>query len=413
MQVTLSRVVEAARQRKAAVTAEAGGYIILLAVQRLAPQPRHIDAELIQLTATGEILIENSGPTHAAEAEGELRRLLATLVSLSHTAPPALRAAAERPATGSLAALEGELTAALIPINHAASGRALARLFRETDKALPGSASTSAAASSATPSSAGALLAVAPSPPLPTVVVASEPGPSSAQASPPASSAPAELGELDIDVEVVASDDAELDVMPSSVAPAGAASTAPAALPVPSNAPQLIVEELDELDVHELDLLEEEGQPGLEELAAAVAAPPLESAPTAPALSRESEELLLEAHEAADELDRLLAEELPPTPAPRQEQELRLDVAPVSGEVSTYDFPPGPAPARAAPLRDPGTESQLSDLRELLARFLAHTRCEEEMTANLRRMVGLEPWRASGALEGPKMGPSEAPASTP
>jgi hypothetical protein len=41
---------------------------------------------------------------------------------------------------------------------------------------------------------------------------------------------------------------------------------------------------------------------------------------------------------------------------------------------------------------------QRSDLRELLNGYLAHTRCEEHMTADLRRMIGLDPWRAPGAV---------------
>jgi len=43
---------------------------------------------------------------------------------------------------------------------------------------------------------------------------------------------------------------------------------------------------------------------------------------------------------------------------------------------------------------DPEPAPQRSDLRELLKGYLAHTRCEEHMSADLRRMIGLDPWRA-------------------
>ena len=62
---------------------------------------------------------------------------------------------------------------------------------------------------------------------------------------------------------------------------------------------------------------------------------------------------------------------------------------------------------------EPEPPPQRSDVRELLQSFLAHTRCEEEMAANLRRIVGLEPWRSSRAVEGSKMGPAAAAGGLP
>lgn len=404
MQVTLSRVVEAARQRKAAVTAEAGGYIVLLAVQRLAAQPRQIDSELIQLNAAGEILIESSDPAPLGETEAALRRLLHMLVSLSHTSPPALRAAAERPATGSLAALESELTAALIPINHAASGRALARLFRETEKALRGSPSSAAGpnSGSATPSVPESAELSTPGP----APVSGHP-PVSAAAVPPADGALQEAGALDIDVEVEAGDDEEPQAAAVSsrdeVAEASAALAAPAA--APTDAPQLVVEELDELDVHELEAEESLGGVALPgSITAAAAEEPRQAAAV--------DEPFAEASEVADELDVLLAELPPPLP-PQSSAEPHLDLSPVSDEVSNVD---AAVAATAAEPQAGAVQTEppphRSDLCELLAGFLAHTRCEEEMTATLRRMVGLEPWRPSGANLGPKMGPPEVPGRT-
>src|SRR6185436_16132560 len=118
MEITLSRVVEAARQRRAALTAEAGGYIVLLVLQRLAACPRQVTTDHVVLTATGEVELSASELGEARAVEMELRRLLGSLLALSQSAPPALRATSERAAVGDLAALEAELAAALIPINH-------------------------------------------------------------------------------------------------------------------------------------------------------------------------------------------------------------------------------------------------------------------------------------------------------
>jgi hypothetical protein len=399
MQITLSTVVEAARQRKAAVTADAGGYIILLAVQRLASQPRQIDAEHIQLTATGEILIEATEPAQVGDAESALRRLLATLIGLSHAAPPALRAAAERPAVGALAALEGELTAALIPINHAASGRALARLFRETDKAMRGSPSLAAGPSSGasiSPASASGSLPAERATPLPVPV------------SQRAIAPPPELSALEIDVDVVSSDD---DEMPDGASNGSASSAAPlavtpSAFPL-SDAPQQLVEELDELDVLDVDELDpDEPEP----LLVAAYAAPAEITPPLSGVGSDgaADELAADAHEVADDLDMLLASDLPP-PLTSPTFTPVEDLSPVSGDVGGEGDAASQtlSDASVAPSTDtePEPPPQRSDLRDLLSSFLAYTRCEEQMTAELRRRVGLEPWRSPASVEGPKLGP--------
>jgi hypothetical protein len=134
MEVTLSRVIEAARQRRAAVTAEVAGHIALLALRCVAAEPRHVSFESLALSAEGEVALRESGAADGLECERELRALLGVLLRLSQSAPPALEAASTRPASGDLAAFQVELTSALIPINHAAAGRALARLYRETSR---------------------------------------------------------------------------------------------------------------------------------------------------------------------------------------------------------------------------------------------------------------------------------------
>lgn len=158
MEISLESVIEAARRRRAGVTAEVAGYLVLLAVKGLDAGPRHVSAAALLLTEAGELRISAGNEATAMEAEAELRRLLATLTSLAQTTSPALEAATQTSARGDLSAFHDELFSALIPLNHAAARRALARLYRETSRAtLGGSPSASAATSEAlTPSAAAA-----------------------------------------------------------------------------------------------------------------------------------------------------------------------------------------------------------------------------------------------------------------
>jgi hypothetical protein len=135
MDITLSTVTDAARQRLAAVTAEAAGYLVLLVVQQVATYPCHVRLDGIFLTDAGDVVVRGGGEAGAGQVELELRQMLTGLLALAQSATPALRAAAERSGTAGLHQLQAELQAALIPINHAAARRALARLYRETLKA--------------------------------------------------------------------------------------------------------------------------------------------------------------------------------------------------------------------------------------------------------------------------------------
>jgi hypothetical protein len=143
MDITLRTVTDAARLRVAAVTAEAAGYLVLLVVQQLVPRPCHVSTDTVLLSEAGDVSVSVTEQASSLAVEIELRQLLAALMSLAHSTTPALRAAAERVGTGDLSAFQGELQAALIPINHAAAHRALARLYREAQRANPGSAPNS------------------------------------------------------------------------------------------------------------------------------------------------------------------------------------------------------------------------------------------------------------------------------
>jgi hypothetical protein len=135
MFISLDSVVEAARRRLAAVTPEVAGYAVLLATRSLEPRPSRLSLEGVLLTDEGDVQIRPGQATSELGLEIDLRALLATLLELSPSPVPAISAVAERSPTGSVAAFSAELSAALIPINHAAARRALARVYRETVRA--------------------------------------------------------------------------------------------------------------------------------------------------------------------------------------------------------------------------------------------------------------------------------------
>lgn len=137
MEISLSAVIEAARRRRAGITAEVAGYLVLLAVKEVAGRSCDVAADRLRLTETGELrLVAAADGTSERDIEAKLRHLLAALLALAQSAAPALASAAERAALGDLGLFQSELTAALIPINHAAARRALARLYREAHRAL-------------------------------------------------------------------------------------------------------------------------------------------------------------------------------------------------------------------------------------------------------------------------------------
>ena len=135
MEISLDLVTEAARRRLAAVTPEVAGYIVLLATRALEERLFRVSPASFALSETGEVRAHPEGRMSESEVEAALRDLLGSLLSLSPSPSPAVVAVAARAESTGLRALTAELTAALIPINHAAAQRALARLFRETRRA--------------------------------------------------------------------------------------------------------------------------------------------------------------------------------------------------------------------------------------------------------------------------------------
>lgn len=117
------------------MTGENAGYLVLLASEQLAASPRRVELATVSLTPEGAVRVAGDVPASEARAEVDLRALLAQLLDVASSPGPALARVATRSPAGSLRALENELAKALIPVNRAASGRALRRLYRETERA--------------------------------------------------------------------------------------------------------------------------------------------------------------------------------------------------------------------------------------------------------------------------------------
>ena len=135
MDISLGRVLEAARERRATLTPEVAGYVILLATRQVEGDHARVSADSVLLDEAGDVLVVRDDVASERSVEAALRGLLGALVGLCASPPPAIAAVASREASGDLRALGDELSAALIPINHAAAHRALARLYRETRRA--------------------------------------------------------------------------------------------------------------------------------------------------------------------------------------------------------------------------------------------------------------------------------------
>lgn len=135
MDISLDRVIEAAQRRLAALTPEVAGYIMLLTTRALEPARLEVSGASVLLTEGGEVHVRPGPTVSEHEVETALRELLALLLELSGAPAPAITAVAAAPPNAGLSAFTEDLSAALIPINHAAARRALARLYRETYRA--------------------------------------------------------------------------------------------------------------------------------------------------------------------------------------------------------------------------------------------------------------------------------------
>ena len=198
MNVTLADVLSGAAAHAVPLTAECAGYLVLAAADQAALAPRRMLAAELELCADGSVRVTQSRACEEAESERDLRALLDELLLAASSVTPALLRAGRRASTGSLATFVREIETALIPVNRAAARRALARLQRETLRALstqrftreqrvePARAGLSRAASPVPPSVEVALAAIASPAPTPVAPLRAP-----TQPPPPVRSAPA------------------------------------------------------------------------------------------------------------------------------------------------------------------------------------------------------------------------------
>jgi hypothetical protein len=136
MSVTLSEVKRAAKAHRAPLAGESAGYLVLAIADQVLSAPRLVQATDIQLTEDGGLRVLSGRASSDAEAELALRQALDALLLVASSGSAALTRASRRTSPLGLPALVRELEAALIPVNRSAARRALARLHRETARAL-------------------------------------------------------------------------------------------------------------------------------------------------------------------------------------------------------------------------------------------------------------------------------------
>jgi hypothetical protein len=438
LDISLDFVVDAARRRLATLTPEVAGYVVLLAARELELRPRDVSMQSLALAEGGEVRVREAAPATPEAIESSLRGVLATLVALAPSPAPAISAVAERNDGVGLAVFTAELAAALIPINHAAAQRALARLYRESQRArLSGRGDEVAAhAAAATPDVHPAPQPSDPraqeGPPVPELeatepteadvlavrapVTATEPG---------APERPREPEPLEIDVDLSSYPPAAAApqlVLAESLVPSARASgmtpapserfPEPFALAAPEDAP-VSSERFPE--PFALAALEDAPAPSgaAFERVEVFPAPVWRSEPDEPVTGAPEPPMPPEvvvpvpiiglaareravvvpmaiieatapvAHVAESRLSEPTSanEDEPPLVEPPQS----IDTLSQSGfaRVSWPSLPPANA--------DLGIEDCRSDVQQLLAAFIADARSEKRMTRDLRRLLGLEP----------------------
>jgi len=201
MSTSLRDVVQATASGHAALVAEIAGYLVLLAADRASEQPTFADADSVLLDAEGTVHLVGRSVS-AEESERSLRELLLGLTGLLRSPAPNLQRVAERREVRGISTLVVELEAALVPVNRRAAKRALARLFRETERAQPAMAQAALVRPVepqvvASPARVAAPAAVRTPAPLPALVASPPPPRAASPLAPPvrASSVPPPLPE--------------------------------------------------------------------------------------------------------------------------------------------------------------------------------------------------------------------------
>ncbi|NLE87077.1 MAG: hypothetical protein GX607_11840 [Myxococcales bacterium] len=141
MSVSLAEIVAASRRGDTSFVAESAGYIVLGladdALRKLLGAAPVVDGWTARLDAHGDLIPDDvARDVSEVAVERSLRGLLATLLQAVRSPSPNLARVAGRQGVTGLAHLVVELEAALVPVNRKAARRSLARLCRETQRAL-------------------------------------------------------------------------------------------------------------------------------------------------------------------------------------------------------------------------------------------------------------------------------------
>jgi hypothetical protein len=134
--ISLDDVLAGARANAVPLTAECAGYLVLAAADQAVLAPRRTSAADLELSEEGGVRFARSLACEEADAERDLRALLDELLLSASSVTPGLLRTGRRASSGSITTFLREIERALIPVNRAAARRALARLQRETARAL-------------------------------------------------------------------------------------------------------------------------------------------------------------------------------------------------------------------------------------------------------------------------------------
>jgi hypothetical protein len=134
--VTVAEVLAGAEVRAVPLSAECVGYLILAAADQVGAAPRRIGPSDLLLFEDGQVRVAGGRATDAPSAEADLRSVLDVLLLRASAPTSGLLRASRRKSGAGVEALVRELETALIPVNRGAAKRALARLERETVRAL-------------------------------------------------------------------------------------------------------------------------------------------------------------------------------------------------------------------------------------------------------------------------------------
>lgn len=135
-EVSLQQVVACAEQRRAALPCELAAYLTLAITEQAATSVAKWDSGEIWLTEDGRLRVGAGQSASEGICERSIRGLLAWMLMAASSVSPALLRISRSEHQSGLDSLLRELETSLIPVNRGAARRALARLYREVQRAV-------------------------------------------------------------------------------------------------------------------------------------------------------------------------------------------------------------------------------------------------------------------------------------